>query len=163
MCYKETTKMPPMPLVGQAVTSDQFQMFDVSVRKRRRLWLWSVSTAEGEVIVEGAAGAVQLPNIALTAHFSCCCCPRPGSSDCASGPEVLCRNVYLALGARRGALDVIDTPSGKSKNQALGPQRGSSVSPSSQWLIKRAVQAKETILRRDETILKQECATDTSV
>lgn len=55
MCYKETTKMPPMPLVGQAVTSDRFQMFDVSVRKRRRLWLWSVSTAEGEVIVEGAA------------------------------------------------------------------------------------------------------------
>jgi hypothetical protein len=35
------------------VTSDQFQMFELSVRKRRRLWLWSVSTAEGEAIVKG--------------------------------------------------------------------------------------------------------------
>jgi hypothetical protein len=55
MCYKEAVKMPPMPLLERAVTSDQFQMFELSVRKRRRLWLWSVSTAEGEAIVKGAA------------------------------------------------------------------------------------------------------------
>ena len=55
MCYKEATKMPPMPLVGRTVTSDRFQMFEVSVRKRRRLWLWSASTTEGEVIVKGTA------------------------------------------------------------------------------------------------------------
>ena len=55
MCYKEAVKMSPMPLVERAVTSDRFQMFEVSVRKRRRLWLWSVSTAEGEVIVKGTA------------------------------------------------------------------------------------------------------------
>jgi hypothetical protein len=55
MCYKEAVKIPPMPLVERAVTSDRFQMFEVSVRKRRRLWLWSVSTAEGRVVVKGAA------------------------------------------------------------------------------------------------------------
>jgi hypothetical protein len=55
MCYKEAVKMPPMPLVGRTVTSDRFQMFEVSVRKRRRLWLWSVSTVEGEAIVKGVA------------------------------------------------------------------------------------------------------------
>jgi hypothetical protein len=55
MCYKEAVKMPPRPLVEWAVTPDQFQMFELNVRKRRRLWLWSVSTVEGEVLVEGAA------------------------------------------------------------------------------------------------------------
>ena len=55
MCYKEAMKMPPMPLVGRTVTSDRLQMFEVSVRKRRGLWLWFVSTADGEVIAKGAA------------------------------------------------------------------------------------------------------------
>ena len=55
ICYKEVIKMPPMLLVGRTVTSDRFQMFEMSVRKRRRLWLWSVSTAEGGAVVEGVA------------------------------------------------------------------------------------------------------------
>jgi hypothetical protein len=57
MCYKEAMKMPPMPLVGRTVTSDRFQMLEIGVRKRRRLWLWSVSTTEGGTIVEGAASS----------------------------------------------------------------------------------------------------------
>jgi hypothetical protein len=57
MCYKEAIKMPPLPLVGRTVTSDRFPMFEISARKRRRLWLWSVSTDEGGAIVEGAASS----------------------------------------------------------------------------------------------------------
>jgi hypothetical protein len=56
-CYKEAIKIPPMLLVGWIVTSGRFQMFEVSVRKRRRLWLWSVSTVEGGAIVEGSASS----------------------------------------------------------------------------------------------------------
>jgi hypothetical protein len=93
MCYKEATKMPPMPLVERTVTSDRFQMFEVSVRKRRSLWLWFVSTAEGEVIVKGRQALGPLPNIVLTERFSCCCFPRPGSYGSASRPEVLCRDI----------------------------------------------------------------------
>ena len=52
---QRSLKMPPTPLVGRTVTSDRFQMFEISLRKRRKLWLWSVSTAEGGAIVEGTA------------------------------------------------------------------------------------------------------------
>jgi len=55
MCYKEAVKTPRMLLVGRTVTADRFQMFEMSVRKRRKLWLWSISTAEGGAILEGSA------------------------------------------------------------------------------------------------------------
>ena len=35
--------------------SGRFQIFELNLRKRRRLWWWSVSDAEGGPIMEGAA------------------------------------------------------------------------------------------------------------
>jgi hypothetical protein len=36
------------------MTSDQFQAFDVVLKQRRRIWLWFVSTTEGDIIIEGS-------------------------------------------------------------------------------------------------------------
>jgi hypothetical protein len=35
------------------VTSDQFQIFEVVLKQRRRKWLWSVSTTDGDALIEG--------------------------------------------------------------------------------------------------------------
>jgi hypothetical protein len=35
-------------------TSDQFQIFEVVLRKRRRKWLWRVSTTEGDAVIVGS-------------------------------------------------------------------------------------------------------------
>jgi hypothetical protein len=36
------------------VTPDQFQVFEVVLKKRRRKWLWRVSTPDGDVVIEGS-------------------------------------------------------------------------------------------------------------
>jgi hypothetical protein len=36
------------------VTSDQFQVFEVVLKKRRRKWLWRVSTTDGDAVIEGS-------------------------------------------------------------------------------------------------------------
>ena len=36
------------------MTFDQFQAFDVVLKQRRRIWLWFVSTTEGDIIIEGS-------------------------------------------------------------------------------------------------------------
>jgi hypothetical protein len=35
------------------VTSDQFQIFEVVLKQRRRKWLWRVSTTDGYALIEG--------------------------------------------------------------------------------------------------------------
>jgi hypothetical protein len=35
------------------VTSDQFQIFAVVLKQRRRKWLWSVSASDGKALIEG--------------------------------------------------------------------------------------------------------------
>jgi hypothetical protein len=55
MCYKVAMKMPPpLPGIGFRVTSDQFQIFEVFLKKRRRKWLWCVSTTDGDAVIEGS-------------------------------------------------------------------------------------------------------------
>jgi hypothetical protein len=60
MCYKVAMKMPPR-LLGdgnsETVTSDQFQIFEVVLKKRRRKWLWRVSTTDGYALIEGSEGS----------------------------------------------------------------------------------------------------------
>ena len=85
MCYKEATKMPPMLLVGRAVTSDRFQMFEMSVRKRRRLWVWSVSSAEGGSIVEGAASSRQAAKYSADRALFMLLLSAPWKLDCGRG------------------------------------------------------------------------------
>jgi len=36
------------------MTSDQFQIFEVFFKKRRRKWLWRVSTTDGDAVIEGS-------------------------------------------------------------------------------------------------------------
>jgi len=36
------------------VTSDQFQIFEVVLKQRRRRWLWYVFTTDGDAIIEGS-------------------------------------------------------------------------------------------------------------
>jgi hypothetical protein len=36
------------------VTSDQFEVFEVDLKKRRRKWLWRVSTTDGDAVIEGS-------------------------------------------------------------------------------------------------------------
>src|ERR1700733_8009549 len=38
----------------ETVTSDQFQIFEVVLKKRRRKWLWSVSTTDGDAVIVGS-------------------------------------------------------------------------------------------------------------
>ena len=38
----------------ETVTSDQFQIFEVALKKRRRRWLWRVSTTDGDAVIEGS-------------------------------------------------------------------------------------------------------------
>jgi hypothetical protein len=38
----------------ETVTSDQFQIFKVVLSKRRRKWLWRVSTTDGDAVIEGS-------------------------------------------------------------------------------------------------------------
>ena len=39
---------------SETVTSDQFQIFEVVLKKRRRKWLWRVSTTDGDALIEGS-------------------------------------------------------------------------------------------------------------
>jgi hypothetical protein len=39
---------------SDTVTSDQFQIFEVVLKKRRRKWLWRVSTTDGDAVIEGS-------------------------------------------------------------------------------------------------------------
>jgi len=39
---------------SETVTSDQFQIFEVVLKKRRRMWLWRVSTTDGDAVIEGS-------------------------------------------------------------------------------------------------------------
>jgi len=39
---------------SETVTSDQFQIFEVVLKKRRRKWLWRVSTTDGYALIEGS-------------------------------------------------------------------------------------------------------------
>ena len=39
---------------SETMTSDQFQIFEVVLKKRRRKWLWSVSTTDGDAVIEGS-------------------------------------------------------------------------------------------------------------
>jgi len=41
-------------LDSEVVTSDQFQIFEVFLKKRRRKWLWRVSTTDGDAVIEGS-------------------------------------------------------------------------------------------------------------
>ena len=34
--------------------SDQFQVFEVVLKQRRRRWLWCISTAGGDAIIDGS-------------------------------------------------------------------------------------------------------------
>jgi hypothetical protein len=36
------------------VTPDQFQVFEVVLKKRRRRWLWRLSTTNGHAVIEGS-------------------------------------------------------------------------------------------------------------
>jgi len=56
MCYKVAMKMPSphRRWNSEIVRSDQFQVFEVVLRKRRRTWLWCVSTTDGDAIIEGS-------------------------------------------------------------------------------------------------------------
>jgi hypothetical protein len=56
MCYKVAMKMPPPAgrWNSETVTSDQFQIFEVVLKKRRRKWLWRVSTTDGDPVIEGS-------------------------------------------------------------------------------------------------------------
>src|ERR1700733_15410917 len=38
----------------ETVTSDQFQIFEVVLSKRRGKWLWRVSTTDGDAVIEGS-------------------------------------------------------------------------------------------------------------
>ena len=38
---------------SETVTSDQFKIFEVVLKKRRRMWLWRVSTTDGDAVIEG--------------------------------------------------------------------------------------------------------------
>src|ERR1700722_5467127 len=38
----------------ETVTSDQFQIFEVGLSKRRGKWLWRVSTTDGDAVIEGS-------------------------------------------------------------------------------------------------------------
>lgn len=38
----------------ETVTSDQFQFFEVVLKKRRRKWLWRVSTTDGDAVIMGS-------------------------------------------------------------------------------------------------------------
>jgi hypothetical protein len=39
---------------SEIVTPEQFQVFEVVLKKRRRKWLWHVSKADGDAVIEGA-------------------------------------------------------------------------------------------------------------
>jgi hypothetical protein len=41
-------------LDSEVVTTDQFQIFEVFLKKRRRKWLWRVSTTDGDAVIEGS-------------------------------------------------------------------------------------------------------------
>jgi hypothetical protein len=41
-------------LDSEVVTSDQFQIFEVVLKQRRRKWLWRVSTTDGDAVIEGS-------------------------------------------------------------------------------------------------------------
>jgi hypothetical protein len=41
-------------LDSEIVTSDPFQIFEVVLKKRRRKWLWRVSTSDGDAVIEGS-------------------------------------------------------------------------------------------------------------
>lgn len=60
----------------ETVTSDQFQLFEVVLKKRRRKWLWRVSTTDGDAVIMGSEAADLPPSTTLTGHSSCCCFPR---------------------------------------------------------------------------------------
>jgi hypothetical protein len=52
-------KVPP-PCRGwnsEIVTPDQFQVFEVVLKKRRRKWLWRVSTTDGDAVIGGSEGS----------------------------------------------------------------------------------------------------------
>jgi hypothetical protein len=48
-CHENAATLP-----GEIVTSDQFQVFEVVLKKRRRTWLWVVSTTDGNAVIEGS-------------------------------------------------------------------------------------------------------------
>jgi len=38
----------------EIVTPEQFQVFEVVLKKRRRRWLWSLSAVDGDALIEGS-------------------------------------------------------------------------------------------------------------
>jgi hypothetical protein len=42
---------------SEIVTPEQLQFFEVVVKKRRRKWLWRVSTIDGDAVIEGSEGS----------------------------------------------------------------------------------------------------------
>jgi hypothetical protein len=56
MCHNVAMKLPPP--TGrwdfETVTSDQFQIFEVVLKQRRRKWLWSVATTDGDAVIVGS-------------------------------------------------------------------------------------------------------------
>jgi hypothetical protein len=56
VCYKVAMKLPPprRELGSATVTTDQFQIFEVVLKKLRRKWLWSVSATDGNALIEGS-------------------------------------------------------------------------------------------------------------
>ena len=45
---------------SETVTSDQFQIFEVVLKKRRRMWPWRVFTTDGDAVI-GGVGARSRP------------------------------------------------------------------------------------------------------
>jgi hypothetical protein len=55
MCHNVAMKLPPLRWeMGETVTSDQFQIFEVILKKHRRKWLWRVSATDGDALIEGS-------------------------------------------------------------------------------------------------------------
>jgi len=53
MCYKGRPENAGR-WNSETVTSEQFQIFEVVLKKRRRKWLWRVSTTDGDALIEGS-------------------------------------------------------------------------------------------------------------
>jgi hypothetical protein len=51
---RHETRAAPPGWDFETVTSDRFQIFEVVLRKRHRKWLWSVSTTDGDAVIEGS-------------------------------------------------------------------------------------------------------------
>jgi len=55
MCYKVAMKCRrPAGRWNFETVTDQFQIFEVALKKRRRRWLWRVSTTDGDAVIVGS-------------------------------------------------------------------------------------------------------------